>query len=560
VPSGHPTLAVVIARIAADETLTPQQRQDMTSALRTLAAALGRQPEELPAHPGDLSARLKGVSPAMAGVSTGRWRNVKSLVRQALKLTGLATVPGRSLVPLSPEWATLLSLLPNQRLRTGLSRLARFCSAAAIDPGQVDDGVMASFLDAMRNEGMINKPRSVHRTACVTWNRAAAIPGWPDRILTVPDYRKHYALPWSTFPASLKVEADAYFTRLAGGDGLEELDFSPLKPNSIATRKQQLHEFISALVHRGRDPATLRTLADVVAIDAVKDGLLFFIDRPEGKAMKHALDIASMLRALARHWVKVDEAQLSALKGICKRLNPGNRGLTDKNKMALRQFDDPANVYALVTLPQRLVKDAAKLKTPQARALQVQTALAIELLLMAAPRLENLVGIHLERHLNRWPKGNVVHLVIPGPEVKNGVPIEVALPASTVQLLDLYLKEHRPVLLKGQSDWLFPGRDGKAKSDQAIRANIVGAAKRLCGLTITPHQFRHINAKLYLDAHPGAYGVVRLTLGHKSVETTTQFYCGTETAAALRYHDEHILKLRKTPVAKAASAKRSAVA
>jgi hypothetical protein len=56
----------------------------------------------------------------------------------------------------------------------------------------------------------------------------------------------------------------------------------------IATRKQQLHEFISALVHRGRDPATLGLLADVVAVDAVKDGLLFFIDRPKGAARRSA--------------------------------------------------------------------------------------------------------------------------------------------------------------------------------------------------------------------------------------------------------------------------------
>jgi hypothetical protein len=69
-----------------------------------------------------------------------------------------------------------------------------------------------------------------------------------------------------------------------------------------------------------------------------------------------------------------------------------------------------------------------------------------------------------------------------------------------------------------------------------------------------------IHTKLYLDVHPGAYGVVRLTLGHKSVDTTTQFYCGTETAPALRYHDEHTLKIRNAPMAKVVSGKRRAAA
>jgi hypothetical protein len=62
---------------------------------------------------------------------------------------------------------------------------------------------------------------------------------------------------------------------------------------------------------------------------------------------------------------------------------------------------------------------------------------------------------------------------------------------------------------------------------------------------VHPHLFRHIAAKLFLDANPGAYGVIRLVHGHRSVETTTQFYCGAETSAAMRHYDEHVLKLRE---------------
>ena len=52
-------------------------------------------------------------------------------------------------------------------------------------------------------------------------------------------------------------------------------------------------------------------------------------------------------------------------------------------------------------------------------------------------------------------------------------------------------------------------------------------------------------AKLYLTQNPGAYGVIRLVHGHKSVETTTRHYCGTETAAAIKRYDEHVLRLRE---------------
>ena len=80
-----------------------------------------------------------------------------------------------------------------------------------------------------------------------------------------------------------------------------------------------------------------------------------------------------------------------------------------------------------------------------------------------------------------------------------------------------------------------------------LRAQIIDCVKQRCGLLVNPHLFRHIAAKLYLEAHPGAYGVVRLLHGHKSVDTTTRFYCGTETAAALQHYDDHILQLRGAP-------------
>jgi integrase len=66
---------------------------------------------------------------------------------------------------------------------------------------------------------------------------------------------------------------------------------------------------------------------------------------------------------------------------------------------------------------------------------------------------------------------------------------------------------------------------------------------------LNPHAFRHAAANLWLRSNPGQYGVARLFLGHKSVDTTTKFYCGFETEAATRLYDESILKLRAQPLA-----------
>jgi site-specific recombinase XerC len=64
-------------------------------------------------------------------------------------------------------------------------------------------------------------------------------------------------------------------------------------------------------------------------------------------------------------------------------------------------------------------------------------------------------------------------------------------------------------------------------------------------LQVHPHLFRHIAAKLFLDAHPGSYELVRRVLGHRSIDTTTNFYTGLETAAAVRHFDKTILHLRR---------------
>lgn len=544
-PSQQPTLADVRQRVLADESLSLRRRQDVSSALRTVAKALERPLNEVPAHPGYLRERLERFTPAMAGLSTRRWRNTLSLTRFALKHAGLARMPGRYQEPLTPAWADLFRYLNDAHMRFGLSRLARWCGARGIGPDQVDDDVLGTFLAELHDDGLVKRPRTVHRTACMLWNKAAAgIPSWPKRRLTVPQYRRNYAMPWSTFPPSLKADVDGYLDRLAGKDIFAELDFRPLKPGSVRTRTTQLHQFISALVHRGRDPQSLRSLRDVVAVDVVMDGLRFYVDRPT-KAMKHAHDLAYLILAVARHWVKVNPEHLAELRKICRRLDRGRGQMTERNRSRLRQFDDPANVSALVTLPARILACIPRSGTQsRAQALEVQTAVAIELLLMVPIRLGNLARLDMDRHLIRSVGGGAVHLAIPGAEVKNAVNVDAVLPATTVRLVDLYIQQYRPLLLKAPSRWLFPGEGASSKSLQALRGQITDCIKQRCGLEVHPHLFRHIAAKLYLDAHPGAYGVIRLVNGHTSVDTTTRYYCGMETQSAMRHFDEHILKLR----------------
>jgi len=137
------TLADVIAGISRAE-LPDRRRQELKSAVHTVARTLGRRLEEVPADPRLLANRLAEVAPVAIGLSRGRWSNVKSLLRAAMSLVREMS-PGRHLTPLSPSWHTQWDRLSTRLQRTRLSRFMHFASAAGIDPEAVTVATFARF-------------------------------------------------------------------------------------------------------------------------------------------------------------------------------------------------------------------------------------------------------------------------------------------------------------------------------------------------------------------------------------------------------------------------------
>ncbi len=542
-----PTLSHVMAHILKDPGLTPARRRDVASSLRTLARALGRELREVPAATDWLRARLKGLHHEQIGLSKKRWQNVRSDLGFALERAG-HLVRHSYLAPISDAWTDVMGRC-EERQRWNLSRLARFCSALQVGPDDVDDDVIARFHHALDQGSLLKDPAQVVRNTIGAWNKAhEAVAEWPGTSLTpLPSRRETYSLPWSAFPKSFVDDLELWLSHLAGEDLLADSGPSrPLRPATCAHRKGQVRRFASALVHQGIDPAELRGLADLVTVERCKLGLRFLIDRAGGPT-EAIYGIATALKHIAKHHVRVDEKQLRELSAICRRVCVKKKGLRERNRACLRQFDDPRNVALLLGLPEALVRAAEREGKIRKAALRVQMALAIELLLMAPIRRRNLATIHLEHHLvrSRAAKAGILHLVIPGGEVKNGEDLEFELPNQLVKLIDLYVRDYRPLLLFGPNDWLFPGRGRGHKVFHALAGQISGTIHENTGLRVSPHQFRHIGAKLFLDAKPGQYEVMRRTLAHSTIDTTTEHYTGFETRSAARLYDETILRLRQ---------------
>ena len=155
------------------------------------------------------------------------------------------------------------------------------------------------------------------------------------------------------------------------------MPFRPVRPITLALRERQTRVFASALVLRGRDPATITSLRDLVEIEAFKDGLRFLLERGGGKPTRAIANLAGSLKAIARHHVRVDASHLDRMGAIISRLDIKRGGLTDTNRARLRALDDPRNAIALLKLPAKLMAIAARTSQLRLGAIQAQLSVAI---------------------------------------------------------------------------------------------------------------------------------------------------------------------------------------
>jgi integrase len=304
----------------------------------------------------------------------------------------------------------------------------------------------------------------------------------------------------------------------------------------------------AALVHSGQAPETVRSLADLVEPEALKTALAFFWSRNGKRKTGQIHNFALTAIKIAKWWVKSPPEQVAALQAIRRQVNPKQTGMTARNRARLRQFDDPENRRRLINLPQMILRSLPRSERPSyGQAIRLQSAMAIEILLNAPMRAKNLASLHLGRHVIRTRAGGTRHIVLSPQEVKNST--ELAFEVSDVlgELMDIYVARCRPLLSCDPREYLFPAREGGAKTPAQLAAQIKRTIAQETGIILNAHAFRHLSAMLFLTANPGEYETVRLFLGHKSLTTTVRAYCGLEQADALRRLDALIDSHRNKP-------------
>jgi integrase len=537
------TLADVLARLEADRDLDPARRRELCSAVRSVCRVLNAEPALVAAHPRRLRARLRGVTAAAAGVGQGRWSNIRSLTLKALKRVGIRAMPGRYREPHAPEWEALRSHLPDRRFASGLSRFMSYCTAHGIRAAEVDAAVFKRFQESYENDSILRDAGAMFRDTCKLWNSAVAtIPGWPKVIVEVPVRLRRFALPLDAFPESFGADVERFLSRGADPDVFSDTYAKPIRAATARTRRRNILVAATALVQSGIPAASVTGLDMLVRRENAKAALRLLLARAGGRTTGYIHQVGTLLKTIAKYFVRADEKTVAELRILCSKLKPAATGLTEKNRRCLRQFADINKLAALLALPQRLLTQADRQEGDRRRgAVGVALGLAIGIELVIPIRAQNLTGLRLDRHIHH--AGKRVLLSIPAEETKNENAIDAELPSWLVRLLDAHVKWYRPRLVSTPSPWLFPGEQGARRSPGGFGAQISSLIVEKTGITMTLHQFRHLAAKLYLDRRPGDYETVRRLLGHKSLETTMRFYRELDTVLAVQRYGELLNQL-----------------
>jgi integrase len=547
-------LAQVLARL--DQRDRHDQRvANMRSAVKMVGKVLGQRLEDISTEPPVLAKRLAEANPALARMTPQRWIKVRSQTLAALRATGIPVLPGRNVARLVPQWQNLARRLKSQRLKCGLSRVMSYLSQRRISPEQTS----LEHIEAYRRELLFNSldpsPSVSFNCMARLWNEAeGAVAGWPQVRIEIGPRLRRYAKDPNEFPPSFRQDLEAFLTRSVNQDPFAEgaaRAARSVRPVTANARRQNLALMATSLVNTGFPIDQVTSLAVLVDVQNAKALLRYERERAGGTYTPQMGNHLQLLCTIARHWVKAPEQDVE-LRELLATIRPKRRGMTPKNRQRLRQFDLQDNTAALLGLPARVLRDAQrKGGDEKGDAVRVMMALAVELLLMTTIRISNLGGIEVERHLTEVRRGRkaVRHLVIDPEDVKNEVPIQVPLPPETANLLNVYLETYRARICSPVGPYLFPGRGGARRSRESFSLLLKKFIRRETGLTMNPHLFRHLAAKLHLDVNPHEIEVVRQVLGHTSTKTTLRAYADLSSDAAFRRWDETVTGLRNDSAA-----------
>lgn len=527
--------------------LSPKRLADLQSSIRTISRIVGRNPEHVPFELPALRRILKHVVAGTEGLSKKTVQNLCSNLGAAIEASGLKWLLRTAGQQLSPEWVSAIQMIEKKGPRTTLSRFSRFCSAKGIVPRAVDDAVFEEFRIYLELETLARDPAKAYTKAIWGWNTACAtlpeFPGSPVTPRQIGRVAKRRSL--AELPASFGDDLEKHLAWAAVTDPFDpDARRRKLKPRTIALRHDHVRSAVDIALNNGIAPQSLASLKALVAPDVVRTIFRALHKKSEGRPSHMALILAKTLISIAREWVKASPQHIDELKRLRSKLPSFEVGLSKKNKQVLVRLDDPRVLGALLDLPGKLMSWALSDRCPGKRRLPlVQIAVMVEFLLHIPLRISDLTKLRFGENIS-WPGGPKGPACLALTIEKTDKPFQAEIGVEMAAILRVYREKLVPKLTGRRQDDLFISVDGRRKLPATLSLEFKRAMVEHLGFVITPHQMRHIAAKLILDRNPGAFEQIRQLLGHAALKTTVSFYAGIDTSRAVRHHDQLIRKIR----------------
>jgi hypothetical protein len=416
----------------------------------------------------------------------------------------------------------------------------RFCSANNIAPAEVDEAVVERFLDYRSRTGR-PADAAFRRLLARAWNaNIGRVPGWPTQRLFEPPIKAAVEIAWAEFPEGLRQDVERYIqglTKVRRNRTGQRI--RPLKPSTIRTRRAELAAAARMAVKTGVPVKALDSLAALLNPTVAEKVLDAYWARNGDNPKLSTIDLAGRFLGIAKETKCLDEAACERLDEMRRDLDERRpEGMTDKNIAVIRQVLTPGVWPEVVKLPFAMMEVARSQRAhmPVRAAVTVQLAVAIAILSVAPVRLTNLTSIRLGTNLIKPGGPHAKYwLVFPDYDVKNRVRLDFRLEDYLTELIDEYVHDFRPDLLRGRNeDWLFPGQRGGTKGKICLSGQITERIETATGLRMTVHQFRHAAGATLLQKRPGEYELVRQLLGHRNVQTTIKCYIGRKASRRAR--------------------------
>jgi hypothetical protein len=509
------------------------------TAERRKTRSLDQPPELIPARYSAVRARMAALHHVPLDWTAKTLANHKSNAKAALIWFGKEKEVLPNGVALSSAWDRLRFQQTDPSTRYRLLPLMRFCSGFHIESEAVNEAVIDRYMDHRERTTTRASDAASRRILARLWNAGISkIDGWPKVRLIEPPVKATTGPAWEDFPEGLRRDVERELTRLTDihrhKDGTRS---RACKPSTLTTRKRELVAAAKMAVKVGIPIESLTSLKAMIHPD-VAEKILDGYWRKAGKIPKnYTINLSCRFVGLAHAVGSLDEDALQRLGDLRFALEEHREvGMTEKNFALIRLVLTEGVWSRVVDLPEELMQQAhlQRHHAPRRAAVLAQIAVAVAILTVAPIRLANLASIRLGENLIK-PGGPYTNfwLRFASYDVKNKTPLQLKLDKTVTSVINEYVHDFRPKLMRGSNaDWLFPGEAGNHKEKISFSTQIVEQVQKSTGLRITVHQFRHAAGALILKHRPGEYELVRRILGHKSIQTTKNFYLSLETTQA----------------------------